>query len=82
MEEQDLGERNVIEAGLYGDDMVLSAKWSDDQVASGKEVLSAQKYKSTDWSLGLKHSLQECRLNFSLVHIAAYKKAEEASLRG
>lgn len=40
--------------------MVLFAKWSNDHLASGKEVLSAQKHNSRDLSLGLTHSLQEC----------------------
>lgn len=68
--------RNKCNAGFV-DDAVLLAKWSDDHVAVGKEVLSVQKYKSTGWSFGLKHSPREFRLNFSLVHIAAYSIGEE-----
>lgn len=37
----------------------------DDHIALGKKALSAQRYKSTGWSLELKHSLQEFKLNFS-----------------
>lgn len=62
--------------------MVLLAKWSDDHVASGKKALSAQMYVSTGSSLELIHSLQEFRLNFSLVHMTACRgTAEEGSCR-
>ncbi len=49
---RELGVEKMIWAG-FADNMVLLAKWSDDLVASGKEVLSAHMYESTHWSLGL-----------------------------